>query len=304
MSKRIPVPKGTFRHVHIDLVGSLRLSDGHRYCLATMNRFSQWPKISRFGAPLTTTTGKGSQFKSQVFTALPATAGFKIIRTSAYHPASNGLLEHWHRSLKTAIRCQENKNWTETLPAVLLGSRTACKEDIEASTAELVHGETLCLPGEFFIEDEHPINENICLQKLQKQMKLIKPIQTVHHSENKVFIHANMYTCTYVFLRVNAIEPPLALPHEGPYPVMDRFSEQLFIIKVNGQPQTVSIERVKPVFTENTFKKNTSQESYSSEASSNPSQHITEEIRTYPGSKQKKIIIICNFGASATINGG
>ncbi len=38
----------------------------------------------------------------------------------------------------------------DTLPLILLGIRTVLKEDISATTAEMVYGTTLRLPGEFF----------------------------------------------------------------------------------------------------------------------------------------------------------
>ncbi|KOX76144.1 hypothetical protein WN51_11884 [Melipona quadrifasciata] len=38
------------------------------------------------------------------------------------------MIERWHRSLKTAIRCHENKNWLEVLPTVMLGLRNSCTE--------------------------------------------------------------------------------------------------------------------------------------------------------------------------------
>ena len=40
--------------------------------------------------------------------------------------------------------------WMDALPLVLLGIRTALKEDIASSAAEMVYGSTLRLPGEFF----------------------------------------------------------------------------------------------------------------------------------------------------------
>ena len=38
----------------------------------------------------------------------------------------------------------------DTLPLVLLGIRTALKEDLACTVAEMVYGVTLRLPGEFF----------------------------------------------------------------------------------------------------------------------------------------------------------
>lgn len=40
--------------------------------------------------------------------------------------------------------------WVEHLPTVLLGIRSGIKDDIGASTAELVYGISLSLPGDLF----------------------------------------------------------------------------------------------------------------------------------------------------------
>ena len=63
--------------------------------------------------------------------------------------ASNGIIERWHRFLKTAIMCHGETQWTDTLPAVLLGLRTCLKEDLGASVTELVYGITLKVPVNF-----------------------------------------------------------------------------------------------------------------------------------------------------------
>ncbi|GBP76783.1 Transposon Tf2-6 polyprotein [Eumeta japonica] len=104
--------------------------------------------ISRFGCPTDIVTDRGKQFESTLFQHLARVAGFHHRRTTAYHPACNGLVERFHRQLKTAITCHANEHWTECLPLVLLGV-SAYKDDLKASCAELVYGETLRLPGEF-----------------------------------------------------------------------------------------------------------------------------------------------------------
>jgi hypothetical protein len=42
-----------------------------------------------------------------------------------------------------------DQQWTEALPLALLSIRISFKEDLQASVAELVYGETLRIPGEF-----------------------------------------------------------------------------------------------------------------------------------------------------------
>jgi len=38
------LPSLRFSHVHIDLVGSLPVSFGFRYCLTTIDRYTRWPE--------------------------------------------------------------------------------------------------------------------------------------------------------------------------------------------------------------------------------------------------------------------
>ncbi|GBP39940.1 Transposon Tf2-8 polyprotein [Eumeta japonica] len=79
--------------------------------------------ISRFGCPTDIVTDRGKQFESTLFQHLARVAGFHHRRTTAYHPACNGLVERFHRQLKTAITCHANEHWTECLPLVLLGKK-------------------------------------------------------------------------------------------------------------------------------------------------------------------------------------
>ena len=52
---------------------------------------------------------------------------------------------------------QDLSKWTKALPLIMLGIRTALKEDLQCSTAELVYGTTLRLPGEFLIQAHLPL---------------------------------------------------------------------------------------------------------------------------------------------------
>ena len=103
--------------------------------------------VARFGTPAVITT---DQDNSKSVFPLSKFLGNKKTRASPYHPASNGLIERWHRTLKTAITCHEDgRQWLDLLPTVLLGLRTCLKEDLKCSPAELVYGAPLRVPGEF-----------------------------------------------------------------------------------------------------------------------------------------------------------
>lgn len=67
------------------------------------------------------------------------------------NPSYNGLVERFHRHLKAAITWHVGCSWIESLPFVLLGIRSMYKKDLKSSTAELVYGKPLRLPGEFIL---------------------------------------------------------------------------------------------------------------------------------------------------------
>jgi cleavage and polyadenylation specificity factor subunit 1 len=87
--------------------------------------------ISRFGCTQTITTDQGRQFESQLFHPLARLCGIQLSRTTAYHPAANGLVERFHRTLKAVIMCHADQQWAEALPLVLLGIRTSFKADMQ-----------------------------------------------------------------------------------------------------------------------------------------------------------------------------
>jgi transposase InsO family protein len=109
---------------------------------------SSW--VSSFGVPAIITSDRGAQFTSGIWDALCSKLGVKHSTTLAYHPQSNGLVERAHRQLKEALESRlAGATWSYHLPWVLLGLRAAPKDDSNISSAELVYGVPLVLPGEF-----------------------------------------------------------------------------------------------------------------------------------------------------------
>ncbi|UYV81606.1 hypothetical protein LAZ67_20001679 [Cordylochernes scorpioides] len=262
-------PDGRFSHVHNDLVGPLPPSEKYRYIFTCVDRFTRWPKalpiqdittktvanaflsvwISRFGVPEKVTTDQGRQFESSLFGELTRLLGINRIRISPYHPAANGLVERFHRQLKDSLRCHDSTSWSLKLPLVLLGIRSLLREDLNTTTAELVYGKPLPLPGTFF-EDPPSASSPTepWLEDFKRAMASLKPAPSKPHGNRHVYVPKPLETCSHVYLRRDLILPPLAPPYDGPYEVLFR-KPKIYKLKIKKRSTWVSIDRLKPAFT-------------------------------------------------------
>ena len=264
------VPSHRFSHVHMDIIGPLPVSSDYRYCLTMVDRYTRWPEaiplkditaetcaaafveswVARFGCPSRITTDRGRQFESQLFRALAQLIGAQHFTTTAYHPAANGLVERLHRQLKAAIMCYDTPRWTEVLPLVLLGIRSAWKDDLNASSAELVYGEPLRLPGELFEPStEQPLDVTDFASRLRSHISRLKPTATTWHTNRTFYVPKDLATATHVFLREGPLKRALQSPYAGPYKVLER-GLKTFKLDIQGKTVTVTIDRLKPAYTQ------------------------------------------------------
>jgi hypothetical protein len=157
------------------------------------------------------------------------------------------MVERFHRQLKAALKAQPNPaSWMDTLPLVLLGLRTALKEDISATAAEMVYGTTLRLPGEFFTPSPTtslPDPSDFVIQ-LKSHFQTIRPHPPRIAQRNSNIPH-NLSTATHVFVRHDGVRKPLQPPYDGPFPIISR-TDKHFTIALNNRNDTISIDRLKP----------------------------------------------------------
>ena len=146
-SRTIKKTDGRFTNLHIDIVGPLPTANDYQYILTIIDSFTRWPVavplrnisaetisksilpewIAVFGCP----SDRGSQFQSTLFDEFTKLLRVKHIKTKAYHPCANGLIERFHRQLKIALTANNNsRTWLENLPLALLSIRNVIKEDL------------------------------------------------------------------------------------------------------------------------------------------------------------------------------
>lgn len=268
----LPLPDSRFKHVHIDLVGPLPSSQGNTYLLTCIDRYSRWPEaapiadisaatvawtflavwVARFGVPAIVTTDRGGQFESALFRELNSFLGCQRIRTTAYHPQANGLVERFHRTLKQSLRALPfPQHWCLFLPLVLLGIRCSLKTGTDVTPAQMLYGCTLSLPCEFFVAPP-PIttpSPSDFVRQLQLVMTAIRPIP--HRSSTApshgIYIPSSLASASHVFVRNDAVRKPLQPPYDGPFSVLRR-SDKYYEIDQRGRQVVVSIDRLKPAY--------------------------------------------------------
>ena len=261
-------PSSRFQHVHVDLVGPLPPSNGATYILTCVDRFTRWPEaipipdcssetvarsflerwVAHYGCPSVVTTDRGSHFEG-TFQAQLNFLGCRHDRTTAYHPAANGLVERFHRQLKASIRAYETTSWQEAIPLALLGIRNTIKPDLHTTPAELVYGCTLRLPGELVAPQPcTSFDYGNFVHRLSHHMRNLQPAQTRSQSPS-VYVPRELSSCTHIFLRNDMVRTPLQPPYSGPFRVLTRTDKTVTIDK-EGKREVVSIDRVKPAFME------------------------------------------------------
>ena len=262
----IPMPTRRFRQVMIDIVGPLPKSNHHRYLLTIIDRFTRWPEVvalpsieadtvatafvenwvSRFGVPDELASDRGSQFTSNLWNSMLRLYGISKRQSTSYHPQAQGLVERFHRSLKNALKtkCKNANDWFFELPFVMLGLRTAPKEALGVSPAEMVYGEPISIPGEMI---SAPVDSSSIemVKALRKVVGKLVPKTMVKLKPFVPYVPKELYSSKFVFVRRDGAKVPIQKPYDGPYQVLET-ADKTFKLQLGDKTDWVSIERLKP----------------------------------------------------------
>nr|VZH94042.1 unnamed protein product [Spirometra erinaceieuropaei] len=152
------------------------------------------------------------------------------------------MVERFHRQLKASLRAAADpENWTDHLPLVLLGIRSALKSDLDCSAAELVFGATVRLPGEMISPTpQGAVEDSINLRQFMRTLSLVPP----RSSASSSYLEKDLATCSHVHLRCNRVRRPLEPPYDGPFRVLSR-GPKTFRIQRDNREEVVCVDRLK-----------------------------------------------------------
>lgn len=149
LTRPMTIPTKPWSHIAIDHVGPFPMSNnGHKYILVIVDRFTRYAEafavpdtsartsaevivshiICRYGMFDVLLSDRGGGFMSEIFRHVMALFGVKQLRTTAYHPKSNGGVERFNKTLKRALKLWVNKqhtDWDVLLPFALFAYNTA-----------------------------------------------------------------------------------------------------------------------------------------------------------------------------------
>jgi transposase InsO family protein len=265
----IPVPAHRFSHVNIDLVGPLPMSGGFTHLLTIIDRSSRWPEavpissttaaacasaffhhwVSRFGVLAVITSDRGVQFTSSLWSSMCQLFAIRHLQMPAYHPQANGAIERFHRPLKDALRARSAAaDWYNHLPWVLLAVRTASRDEESPSSAELLYGAQLVVPGQFVTASADPPPSDSFLQQLRSFVDASATASILHNRPStataKDSIPTALLHARHVFVRRDAAKPPLAPAYDSPYLVLER-SPHTFRLQLGNKTDVVATARLK-----------------------------------------------------------
>lgn len=158
----LPVISEPFERVAIDIVGPLpRTKHGNKFLLTLIDYGTRYPEavplrttdsasvamglmtiFTRLGVPKEILSDQGSNFLSELMEELYRMIGARHLRTSPYHPQTNGAVERFHGTLKHMLRktSTDSHGWDDLLPFVLFALREVPCASTGFSPFELMFG--------------------------------------------------------------------------------------------------------------------------------------------------------------------
>ncbi len=253
-----PILTEPFESVAVDLVGPLpKGRGGCRYLLTCVCMATRWPEavplrsitakavaeglwsiFSRTAIPEKILSNQGAQFCSRLVKELCSLLGIESVRTSPYHPETNGTVERMHGTMKSILgKCVAGGlDWVGQVCFVLFVLRQMLHADSGFSPFDLVFGFRVRTPLDALYHGLYEADSkelNVCewvrgmAEKLEKMrdcavVKMMKGRVSRMEYVNRGSKLRSFEVGERVLYRVPGMQCKLADSWEGPYKVIER----------------------------------------------------------------------------------
>ena len=267
----LPIVSEPFTKVAFDIVGPLpRTTRGHKYLLTMICLYTKYPVaipikrvdnetvlnammevFSTFGLPQEILTDQGSVFMSKLTRHFCKTLKIEKVKTSPYHPQSNGSLERWHACLKSMLRKagKNLKEWDCTLKYLLMAYRDSPHSVTGFSPFSLMFGREVRGPLELLrtswvdgdVVEECNVSEWLVGVKLKmaEMAELVSDRETVAKTKMKKYYDKPAKAKRFnvgemVLVRRPALHGKFERAWDGPFEVGKVVSPVTYLIKRPG----------------------------------------------------------------------
>lgn len=253
----MPIIDTPFARIAMDIVGPLeRSSAGHRYILVVSDYATRYPEafplkkikarqivtcliqlFSRVGIPKEIITDQGTNFTSSLLKQVYSLLGIQGIKTSPYHPQTDGLVERFNKTLKSMLRkfvAGSGSDWNQWLPFLMFAYREVPQTSTGFSPFQLLYGHSVRGPMDVLKDAwEGPTPEQGCSElsyvlKMRDKLEQFKELacnnlmqaqERQKHSYDKASRRRAFKVGQKVLLLLPTLESGLLAKWQGPYEI-------------------------------------------------------------------------------------
>ena len=267
----LPIMGEPFERIAMDIVGPLpRSKQGHRYILVVCDYATRYPEaiplkkftapviadelieiFSRHGVPREILTDQGTNFTSQLLQELYKMIGVKPIKTSPYHPQTDGLVERFNQTLKQMLKKtieEEGRDWHKLIPYVLFAYREVPQSTTGFSPFELIYGRDIRGPLDVLKEgwiQDNPEQDDIVsfvnrvYQRLEDAKEIAhKNMEQVQEKQKKWYDQKardlKLRNGDQVLVLIPTRTEKLLAKWKGPYTVLRQVGKVNYELKMEG----------------------------------------------------------------------
>ena len=218
--------------------------------------------VCRYGLFDTMVSDRGSVFVGSLAAHIYKALRIHRVKTTAYHPQSNGIIERFHETLKMTLKLWSHEvsdEWDDLLPFAIFAYNTAFHTGLQEVPFYLNHGYDAKLPIDAVLGtpsdnygDVHWYAAEL-VDKLKHVHARVKEIlQEVNQQRDESALMAkilNLKVGDEVFLydpsNKKGESSKLKKRWLGPYKVLERKSPTVYVINKDGHADSVAVERLK-----------------------------------------------------------
>ena len=205
--------------------------------------------FSRVGVPQEILTDQGTNFTSQLLVELYKMLHIQPIRTTPYHPQTDGLVERFNQTLKLMLRktaVKEGLDWDKMLPYVLFTYREVPQTSTGFSPFELLYGYQVRGPLDVLKEswqsgeksDESVISHVLTVRENLEKMREMADMNLKNaQQQQKRWYDRNTRQRSFepddmVLLLLPTSTSKLMAQWQGPYRVMKKIGQANYLIEM------------------------------------------------------------------------